>query len=173
MALAMPVSLLAQEASPAMLDTDKPIDITADALEVLQNQQRAIFSGNVLVVQGNIKMRAEKMVVHYRQKGEGSKEEANSVSLIEVDGDVFLTTPTETAKGDKGRYVVDEKRVELTGNVVLTRGKSVVRGSRLDYDMATATSKLTGGASAGEGKPASAPGQRVRGLFVPEKAEGK
>ena len=40
------------------LDSSQPIEVVSDTLEVLQEQQKAIFSGNVIATQGNINMKA-------------------------------------------------------------------------------------------------------------------
>ena len=53
----------------------QPIEITADSLEVEQANQLAIFEGNVQVVQGNIRMRAAKLVVHYADKSQSKNGE--------------------------------------------------------------------------------------------------
>ena len=45
-------------------DTALPIEIAADALEVQQEKQIAVFSGNVDAQQGNIKLRADRLWVH-------------------------------------------------------------------------------------------------------------
>ena len=49
-------------------DTSLPIAISADAMEVEQESQRAIFLGAVDVEQGDIELTAERLVVYYRDK---------------------------------------------------------------------------------------------------------
>ena len=46
-------------------DTSLPIEITADSLEVLRNQQIATFTGNVDAVQGDMVLSADLLRVHY------------------------------------------------------------------------------------------------------------
>jgi len=154
----------------AHYNTSKPIEITADSLEVLQKDQVARFSGNVMANQGDIKMSATVMTVHYRSGAQKSATQ-QSVSRIEVEGKVLLATPAESAQGDKGVYDVDGKKITLVGHVVLTRGENVVKGDALEYNLNTGRSRIVGSphvsAAAKDGKPA--PKGRVRGLFVPEK----
>jgi lipopolysaccharide export system protein LptA len=151
-------------------DTNKPIQIDANSLEVLQNDKKAIFSGNVVTTQGDVRLKADSMTVYYKQGETKSATPDNSkISKIEVNGNVFLATPKDSAKGEKGVYLVDQKVIRLTGGVVLTSGKNVLKGNGLEYNMATGKSVLAGGASATvEGKPAT--GGRVRALFVPEQS---
>jgi lipopolysaccharide export system protein LptA len=146
-------------AAPA-LDSDKPIDISADSLEVRQQEKQAIFSGNVVAKQGNIKMQAAKMLVFYDgQAGEGDA--PNSISKIEAEGGVVFVSPSETARGGRAIYDVNKEQIRMIGNVTLTREQSVLKGSALVYSFKTGRSVLTSGASGGDGGP------RVRGLFVP------
>ena len=47
-------------------DTSLPIEITADSLEVRQEEQIAVFRGNVDAVQGDLNLRADELTVYYR-----------------------------------------------------------------------------------------------------------
>ena len=100
-------------------DANLPIEITADSLEVQQEQQLAIFRGTVDAVQGEMNLRADVLVVHYRPR----EDNQNSISLIEAEGSVFVSSPTEMAQGDRGTYDVDAQVVTLDGAVVLTQGE--------------------------------------------------
>lgn len=153
-------------------DSSAPIEINADNLEVLQEENKAIFTGHVVAIQGKVRLKSDKMTVYYAQKDEGRKTaevdpQSGAIKKIDVEGSVFLSTPEETARGARGIYDVDQNLITLQDNVVLTRAKNTLKGNRLVYDFATGKSRLTGGAPAAAqgGKD----GQRVRALFVPEK----
>lgn len=156
------------------LSGDQPIEIVSDALEVLQNEKKAIFTGNVIATQGDINMRADKMIVFYRETSDsapassagGSDSMGKGIYRIESEGSVIFTSPTETAQGDKAVYLVDTDTIDLLGNVFLTRDKNVLKGTKLVYNLQTGRSVLTGGASSGT------KGVRVRGLFVPGEKGG-
>jgi len=120
-------------------DTSLPIEITADTLEVQQEEQLAIFTGNVNAVQGELNLRADRLIVYYR----ANAAESNAIRMIEAYGNVFLSSPTEMAQGAKGVYNLDTDTVELTGGVQLTRGDSVIRGDRLEMDLATGRSRVS------------------------------
>ena len=138
-------------------DSGLPIEITADALEVQQNAGVAVFRGNVDAFQGTMNLRADRLTVHYR-KGENTP---NAISLIEADGNVFLSSPTEMAQGKRAIYNIDADTIELIGSVVLTRGENVIRGNRLLLNLATGKSKMESGVAL-TGKK-----ERVKALFVP------
>ncbi|MBX9726091.1 MAG: hypothetical protein K2X09_02390 [Rickettsiales bacterium] len=165
------------------LQKDKPIEISSDKLDVLQNEHKAIFTGNVIAIQGTTNMRAAQMTVFYRDEGKAAATTAaaaapetaaapsagQGIYRIEADGSVVFTTPIETALGEKAIYNVDTDTIDLVGsNVTLTRGQNILKGTKLNYNMATGRSVLTGGVGGkadvtGTGKPA-----RVHGLFVPK-----
>jgi len=141
------------------LSTDQPIDINADQLEIKQDRNLAIFKGNVIAEQGSIKLRAEKLKVWYKQSSENSSQNdimaGGTIIRIDAIDDVFVSSASETAKGDFGVYEIAKQQLTLTGTVILTRGDNVLRGKKLVMNMATGQSQLSGG--------------RVHGRFVPPK----
>lgn len=152
---------------PMLGDSNEPIEITADTLTVKRMNEIAVFSGNVEAVQGKTNLRSDVMTVYYRSK-KNAEETQNTISKIDVDGNVFLTTPDETAQGDSGVYNVDKKEVILVGKVVLTQQDNVIKGNRLVYDMKSGKSQLFSEKMDGVGQKG---GGRVKGLFVPENKE--
>lgn len=147
-------------------DADKPVEITADNLKIVQADKIAVFEGNVEAIQGNINLKSDRMTVYYRGGGDSNaakKSETNAVSKILVEGNVFLKTVGETAQSEKGVYDVEKSLVTLEKNVVLTKQKNVLKGNKLVYEMRSGKSQLFGGGAAG------GQGGRVKGLFVPDK----
>jgi lipopolysaccharide export system protein LptA len=174
--LLIPTATFAADA-PAKIDTKQPIEITSDQLQVMQAENKAIFEGNVVAIQGNVRLKSDKMTVYYAQKAAGAPAAkaadpmgASAIKKIDVDGNVLLTTPQETASGARGDYDVVGQEIHLNENVVLTRDKNVLKGSALTYNFATQRSVMSGGAVATDG--ASKGKERVRALFMP-KQEGK
>jgi lipopolysaccharide export system protein LptA len=144
-------------------DTNLPLEIQADSLEIQQANLLAIFTGNVEVEQGELIMRSDKLVVHYSEKNTAKSDAPANIRKIDATGSVFLSSPRETAQGDIGTYDVVNKRVDLNGNVVLTQGKNVLRGDKMTLDLITGKSRVEGGSTSGSNSG------RVRGIFVPEK----
>jgi lipopolysaccharide export system protein LptA len=142
---------------PSAGNNGLPIEITADSLEVKQDQKTAVFRGSVAAAQGTLRLTADEITVHYGQvKGSAPAR----ISRIDAAGNVFVSSPEETAQGDRGVYDVDAESITLTGSVVLTRDENVIRGSRLVLNLATGKSRI-------EGTPADGAQGRVRGRFVP------
>jgi len=157
---AVPSPGLAQSLVTTKHDSSQPIEITADELEVQQEKQLATFSGNVQAVQGDIRLQAASLQVHYRAQ-DGNAQVQGAISSIIARGEVFFSSPGQTAQGDSGIYDVDNSTITMEGKVVLTREDNVVRGNRLVLNLATGRSKVSGAPSGSGG--------RVRGLFVPNK----
>lgn len=157
-------------------DADQPIEITSDSLEVQQDRQLAIFRGRVQAVQGDMRLTADTVAVTYReQKTQQPPSQQRqrqpsqtdgamgAITRIDATGNVFVSSPTETAQGLVGVYDVDKRVITLTGQVVLTRDKNVLKGENLVWNLETGVSRLDGGATTG-----GAPGGRVKGVFVPQ-----
>lgn len=153
---------------------DQPISISADSLEVLDQTKKAIFSGNVVVQQGDTTMRSKELVVFYDGKGNsaapakpaagtpangdalaaGSPISSSSIRRLEINGSVVVTTKEQTATGDQGVFETASNTITLSGNpVVLSQGPNVIRGRKLTVDLASGTSRFEGG--------------RVESLIVP------
>jgi len=122
-------------------DSSLPIAISADSMEVEQSTQTATFLGAVDVKQGDLTLRADTLIVHYRDTQADSE---NSIHLIEVIGNVFFATPSETAQGNSGTYDVDTGIISLAGNVILTNADAVLRGDKATMNLETGQSQVTG-----------------------------
>ena len=164
-ALLLPLAATAQPAAPVKPSRDQPIEINADSLEVQQEKQVAIFSGNVDATQGDMKLKADQLKVFYRQgskPGEAPRAQApagtptGAITRIEAIGRVFVSSPTQTAQGDQGVYDVERNTITLTSRVVITQDKNVLRGDRLVMNLTTGQARMDGQS-------------RVKGLFVPSK----
>lgn len=168
-----------QEIAPVLFDKDKPIEITSDRLDVDQEAQVAVFDGKVDAIQGDFRLTADKLTVHYDQPAgtTGPKEAETSLTgdpsggsrrirRMDVVGNVKIVSPTETATGDTAVYEVEKGTIDLMGNVVLTRGQNVIRGTKLTTNVDTGKSVIKGGNQSVGGTNG-----RVKSLFVPEKKE--
>ena len=137
-------------------DNNAPITIAADNFQADLNAKSGTYTGNVVVVQGDTKLRANLMHI-ITVNGKADK--------ITASGNVVVDSPTSgTATGDKGVYSVVPRTVVMTGsNVVLKKGKDVLRGTQLTVNLNTGQATL----GAGGPKAPGAPGGRVQGVFTP------
>ncbi len=152
-------------------DSSLPIEISADSLEVAQEEQVATFVGNVDAVQGDLVLSADELKVHYEGKGSGvgiAAGQSNTIRRIDAEGHVIIASPEETAEGDQGTYDVPAKMVTLEGKVVLTRGANVIRGERLELDLVSGKSHMIGAPASVADGDLETSGGRVKALFTPK-----
>ena len=154
---------LAQAADPVSAlkghDSNAPIDLAADRLEVQDRADRAIFAGNVHVRQASLSLDTERLTVIYSSGG------GVQIRRLDAAGGVVVRSPSETARGNFGIYDLDRKLITLVGAVQLNRAGSRISGSRLVIDLDSGRAVIDGGAP-GVGQS----GGRVTGHFtVPKK----
>jgi lipopolysaccharide export system protein LptA len=135
-------------------DNGQPVDVKSESLEVYQNEQKAVFVGNVVATQGESTLRSARLTVFYDNSGAPAPSQASAIKRLEADGDVVVTSADQSATGSKGVFDMTTNQAKLTGNVVLNQGESVIRGKELVVDMKTGVARVIGGTS---------------GLFVPGK----
>lgn len=133
-------------------DNTQPIEITADSLEVRESEQRAIFTGGVIAGQGNLRLTAETLSVWYRP-GDGG--ESGQIDRMRAEGEVFLSSGPETARGEWADYAVVEGLVTMGGGVTLSQGDNVIRGERLVVNLTNGVGRVEGGRVQSVFNPAS------------------
>ncbi len=142
----------------------EPIKIDADKLDVFDKEGRAVFTGNVVAVQGDSTMNCTVMTVFYEQRGGGDAKAApaaqaaddSSIKKIDCKGPVTIVSKTQVATGNNASFDRVANKIFLTGNAALSDGPNVTRGERVVYDINTGVANIE-----------TAPGGRVKALFVP------
>lgn len=152
-------------------DSNAPVDVDADRIEVQDRADRAIFSGNVRARQADMTLTAQRLTVAYSKAPAAGGGNSTQIDRMDATGNVVVVTPTERATGNIAIYDLNRKLITMLGNVVLTRGGNVVRGGRAVLDL-NSNHATVDGSSVGGGTSA-APGGRVSGRFtVPQKSSG-
>jgi lipopolysaccharide export system protein LptA len=148
-------------------NSNAPIDVTADRIEVQDRADRAVFSGNVHVTQAELTLDTPRLTVAYSGgPGEGS---GVQIERLDAAGGVVVHSPSETAKGDIGIYDLDSKLITLLGNVQLVRERNTVNGARLVIDLDSGRAVIDGGPPG-----VNQSGGRVTGHFtVPQRQQQK
>ncbi len=114
--------------------------------------------GSVLVVQGDEKMQADSAAAFFT---EDPATRRRVLTRLEAQGNVIITTPREVLRGDRGVWRQETNIAELIGSVKVTQGANVLEGARAEVNLTTNQSRMIGGGASS--------GQRVRGVFYPEK----
>lgn len=162
----------------------EPININAGKLDYYDKEQKLIYSGDVVAVQGDSTLKASQLVIFLSKAdpkaapsgaataggaetaaaaatAKGGAPEApganSSVRHMEANGPVTLVSKDQIGTGDHGSYDRDDNKVTLTGNVTLSQGPNVTRGDRLVYDLTSGQAQVFSGKTNG----------RVSSIFTP------
>ena len=120
-------------------DSDAPVDVNADRIEVQDRADRAMFVGNVHVRQAELTLDTQRLTVAYSSNG------GVQIRRLDAAGGVTVHSPSETAKGDFGIYDLDRKLITLIGTVQLNRDQNQVNGARLVIDLDSGRAVIDGG----------------------------
>jgi len=136
-------------------NSNAPVDVTADRIEVQDRADRAVFAGNVHVRQQNLTLDAARLTVAY------TNVKGVQIQRLDASGGVVVKSPSETARGAFGVYDLERKLITLVGGVVLQREQSRITGARLVIDLTSGRAVVDGGAPGLDGS-----GGRVTGHFI-------
>ncbi|HYD44704.1 MAG TPA: LptA/OstA family protein [Phenylobacterium sp.] len=161
--------LAASGASAQAIDSNAPIDITADELEVVNSGCQQIWRGGAEVLQGPARLRADTLNVFLKQKGPSKPATAaapaqancGDAERLEAVGNVYYVTGERRVRGDNAVYDVPGETIVITGDVVAAQGPNVLRGRKLVVNTKTGQAQMQSDAK-GRNKPG-----RVRGVFYP------
>ena len=126
-----------------MSNTDDPIQIEADSLEVIDGQGIAQFKGNVSVVQGTTVLTASSLKVFYFNNGGGSDPNSR-IRKIEAGGGSRVAVRSGDNHATANQLVVDmqQESVTLRGDVIVSQGENAVNGCILKVDLKTNNATL-------------------------------
>ena len=141
--------LMAGSAQAERADRTKPINLESDRMQVDDVKRTSVFEGNVLMTQGTLSIRADKITVRQDKDGHqyGSASGNPAVFRQKRDGaERHILGPAQREPADE------------------------VRGNYISYDSRTEYFTVTG--DPGPGASASPPG-RVRAVIQPRTATGE
>ncbi len=153
----------------------EPININAAKLDYFDKEQKLIYTGDVVAVQGDSTLKSSKLTIFLQKDPQTAAAGAatpaapaspsapgpgagSSVSHMEAEGPVTMISKDQIGTGDHGSYDKAENKVYLNGHVTLSQGTNVTQGDRLVYDM------TSGQAQVFSDKPN---GGRVSSVFTP------
>ena len=119
------------------VDTSSAIEVTAESLSVEQDTGTAVFTGAVIVAQGDLKLSAERVEVVYAA-------DTSEISRLIASGGVTFVTADEAAEAQNADYDVIAGLLTLTGDVLLTQGASAISAQRMVVNVATGSAQMDG-----------------------------
>jgi lipopolysaccharide export system protein LptA len=141
MLLSLAAPVLAQGTSVAFgtirQDTNQPVEVTADNLSVDQQSGTAIFEGNVLIGQGEMRLSAARVKVIYRAGGQG-------IQRLEATGGVTLVSGPDAAEAQRADYDIDDGTIVMTGEVLLAQGPSALSADKMSVRLSDGTAQMSG-----------------------------
>lgn len=118
-------------------DRDAPVEVTADRLSINEASGRAVYTGDVVVVQGDTRLAAERVVIFFI-------EAEDRIDRMEAEGGVTLLSGEDAAESRTATYDVESGIVVMVDDVLMVRDTGTMTGDRLDADLDAGTAELTG-----------------------------
>lgn len=126
------------------------VHITADRFVVEEDSSIATFTGDVVIVQGEMTVDADKVIVHYGAGG------ASDIESLEAIGHVVIVTPSQHITGQRADYDPDTRIMVVSGNVVVVNESGRVTGDTMRVNLNTNITEFDTGSNG-----------RVTGVFNP------
>ena len=119
-------------------DVSAPVEVASDNLTVNQTDGSALFEGNVVIGQGEMRLSADQVTVQYAEGGQ------SRIQSLTATGNVTLVSGPDAAEAQKAVYDVEGGNVVLTGDVLLSQGQNVLSGDKVTVDLATGAAQVNG-----------------------------
>ncbi|GGB01583.1 lipopolysaccharide transport periplasmic protein LptA [Allosediminivita pacifica] len=140
-ALAVAGPVFAQGAQVAFGDmqqsTDAPVEVSADELRVNQSDGTAVYTGNVVIGQGDMRLSAPRVTVVYVE-GQGR------IERLEARGGVTLVSGEEAAEAEEADYDINGGSIVMRGDVLLTQGGNALMAESMTVDLNAGTAQMSG-----------------------------
>ncbi len=146
-------------------DSDKPVNLEADRVNIDDARQVSVFEGNVKMTQGTLAIQADKIVI--RQDDSGFQH-----GIAYGDPVIFKQKREGTNEfiegyGERVEYDGKSNKIEFFTKARVKRGDDEVRGNYISYDAVAESYQVRGGGK--EAATANNPQGRVRAVIQPKK----
>ncbi len=160
------LAVLALPAFAEKSDRDKPVHLEADRVTIDDVKQIATFEGNVVLTQGTLQIRGDRMEV--RQDKEGFKQGTTwgNPAAFRQKREGY----DENIEGwaERIEYESRVETMQMFNRAQIKRGQDELRGNYISYNAGTEFFQVTGGsAAASPGNPEG----RVRAVIQPKSKE--
>lgn len=118
-------------------DPTAPVEVTADNLNVDQDSGSAVFSGNVVIGQGDLRLAAPEVQVTYAA-------DTGDITRLQASGGVTFATETEAAEAQSADYNLASGMLQLDGDVLLTQGQSALSANSMTVNLNDGTAQMSG-----------------------------
>lgn len=135
--LALPPPLMAAPKPKAGLRNAPkgPVSIRSDTLKVMQKKNKAVFSGNVRTVQGDLSISCKQLEVFYAGSA-GSEGESSEIRSMVFTGDVAIDQGQRRGHCQKATYDRVAERIVCVGKPWVIEGANRIDGDQITYLLA-------------------------------------
>lgn len=127
------LALLAMPLAAVERQKEAPIYIESDSLRIDDTKGISIYQGNVVFRQGPDTLRADRLVIHSRQRQEIEKIIATG-SPARFDHDAELAEERSWGEAQTIEYHAAESLVILNGEALFQQGDNRFSGNRIEYE---------------------------------------
>jgi lipopolysaccharide export system protein LptA len=119
------------------VDTAAAIEVTSESLSIDQDTGTAVFEGDVLIAQGDLRISAARVEVIYGA-------DTNRIARLIATGKVTFVTAQEAAEAETADYDITTGLLTLTGDVLLTQGASAISAQSMVVNVTNGTATMQG-----------------------------
>ncbi len=131
-------ALMIAAAGPAaaqLSENGGPVSYSADSLEYFDSEQRLVLTGDVDLVQGDARLKADRLTLFFTNSSATARDSmglgSGDIRRMIAEGEVYYVRPAQSARGDRAVYETADDTVTFTGNVVVASDDNVIRGETL------------------------------------------
>ncbi|MCW1951056.1 MAG: lipopolysaccharide transport periplasmic protein LptA [Octadecabacter sp.] len=118
-------------------DSTAPLEITSETLNVDQETGIAVFEGDVVAGQGDLRLTANYVEVFYDSA-------TSEIIRLFARDDVTLATPTDAAEADTAEYDLEAGTLLMSGDVLLTQGNSAISSDSMRVNLTDGSAQMEG-----------------------------
>ena len=152
LALLLALGALPGGAGALSTDREQPVRIEADAASLDERDRIATYEGNVVIVQGSLRITGNLVTMHF--------EESWDLDTLVAEGNLahfeqrLDDGPVQKGKAERIEYRVGDGEMVFTGTAEIAQGEFAMKADRIDYDSVSGSIK-------GAGKETGTERQRV------------
>jgi len=141
-------------------DREQPIKVQAKKLEANRSKNLSVYSGDVIISQGSLQIRADRVEVHGNAEGEISRVIATG-KPAHFQQQVQQSQSPVKARARRIEFTVSSDELHLSGEAHVDRDGNTLTAEKIDYDLKSEQMQAQG--QSGDG--------RVEMIWKPEKKQ--
>ena len=118
-------------------DTSAPIDVTSKQLAIDEENNTALFTGDVVVIQDTMTLYAPWVKVFYN-------DEQSDIQSMKATGGVTIIQNEEAAEAEEADYDLQNEVMVMTGDVLVTQKLSAIASDKMTITLDDGTALMTG-----------------------------